>query len=158
MTLQKTLFLGALALTLAPVVHAEGVSASTGAPGGVLVREDAQGNREMFAIPADAKLDRSYPESALAQATKIAEATETKSELDATSSEGAWYYQPNYNYGYNYGNNYSYNYSYNYNYGYQPNYYPCHYYARYAQNSYQYYYPAGNWQWNGYNWYYYRYN
>ena len=110
-------------------------SAVSSAPQGLVVRVDAQGNREVFKADSAAKVTSDATAEAVAaeyavaahQVAKIAPA----SELDRTTSSEAWYYwyAPTY-----YG---SYYYTY-WNTGYSWNYYPCY-----------------RWYWQGYNYFYY---
>ena len=110
-----------------------------GAPQGLIVRQDAVGNREVF----KANFDQAVTNTASAKlavekfvtAENLIGAVQSASELDQTSSQGAWC--SNYNNSY-YG---SYYYSYYYSYSYY-NYYPSYGYS-YGGYSY-YYYSYGN--------------
>jgi hypothetical protein len=96
------------------------------APAEIVVREDAQGNREVFTVSesmnvADAAsaeaVVATYVEKAAPLAGIVAE-----SELDRTTSKNSWYYwYGNFNWGYNWNWGYTYN-CYGYNYYYRPYY------------------------------------
>ena len=98
------------------------------APQGLIVREDALGNREVFKAGfAQAVTDSQTAERAVADYIKsenLVANVRQGGELDQTTSQEAWYcwYNPYYSYGYYYSNSwygsyYSYYPSYNYWYG-----------------------------------------
>jgi len=105
-------------------------------PNSVVVREDAQGNREVFkADLTDAVTTDAQAAAALQVLTDANKVTVLPgSELDQGSSQEAWYY---WNYGYGYGyNGYSSYYGYSYR-GYSYYYYPTY---SYCYGSYRYWY------------------
>lgn len=107
------------------------------APQEIIVRVDAQGNREIFkvAVKSDVKDDASAASviATFVKAENKVDASISLGELDQTTSTDSWYfyYNPYYSYGYNFGYNY-----YGYNYNYRPYY---------------------NYNYGNYNYYYYRY-
>ncbi len=115
-----------------------------GAPQSLIVREDALGNREVYkadvtAPVADAQSAKLALQTFVVPANLLA-AVANSSELDQTTSNGAWCSNQNNNY-YS-----SYYYSYYYSYSYY-NYYPCY---GYSSGGYSYYYYSYNYN---YGWY-----
>jgi hypothetical protein len=114
-----------------------------GAPAAIIVREDVDGNRTVFAaekLPKKLKTKKAriaFAKKVAAQG-KIVEASENESEFDSSTGREAWSYgyYPSGGYYYNYWYRYSYSYSYANYYSYYPSYY----------------YSSG-----GYRWYYYYY-
>ncbi|HXH76184.1 MAG TPA: hypothetical protein VNJ08_14535 [Bacteriovoracaceae bacterium] len=125
------------ALFLSASVQATELDPSTAnIPQEIVVREDAQGNREVFKVAPKANVGDA--DAAVAVVENFVKASNKVStvvaagELDRTSSTEAWYYYYNFNVGYNYGYNYSYNW-YGSNYNYSP-------YYSYNYGHYNYYY------------------
>lgn len=127
---------------LAFSVSASLVQAAGNPPKGLLVREDAQGNRVVFRADEAAKVSNTQDAEKAIQALAVDANRVTpvaKDELDQVTSQEAWYYYyyPTYpSYGY-----YPYGYYYNYS---------CYWYGSYYNYYPYYYYP-----WGGYSWYYY---
>ncbi len=136
MKLFLTLMIGLTSLT----AFASDELDAIGAPHGLIVREDAKGNRVVFkanvekAVKSDASAEAALatfvtPENKLAK-------VDATSELDQTSSNGAWYY----------------------GYYYYPTYFSPYYYSYYYSYSYYNYYPSYAYYYGGYNYSYYYYN
>jgi hypothetical protein len=124
-----------LLATSAVTASAGELDGTTAAPHGIIVRVDANGNREVFKADMAARVasDKSAADAAsqfVTDANRVAQVTPA-SELDRTSSTEAWcyWYAPSY-YGSYYYSYYSYNYSWNY-------------------------YPSYSWNWYNYSYYYY---
>ena len=127
-------------LVLGTILTIAGAHAQVGeldpqvAPEELIVRVDAQGNREVFKVVAKSNVENDQAAAeAVASFVKAANKVSTvvaESELDRVSSTDSWYYcyNPYFSYGYNYGYSYyGYNYYYtpyySYNYGYYNYYY-----------------------------------
>jgi hypothetical protein len=136
MKLFATLMIGLASLTA--LSASAGELDAIGAPQGLIVREDAQGNREVFKADVAAPVtDSKSAEFALKSFVKpenLIKAVKPSSELDQTTSEGAWYS--------------------NYNNYYYSSYYYSYYYSSYSYN----YYPCYGYSYGGYSYYYYSYN
>ena len=130
-------------LVLGTILTVTGAQAQVGEldpqviPQEIIVRVDAQGNREIFkvAVKSDVKTDEA---AADAVATFVKENNKVQtvvaeSELDRTTSKDSWYYYYTPSYYYNYNYNFGYNY-YGYNYNYTP-----YYYYNYGYYNYYYY-------------------
>ena len=107
-------------------------------PQGLIVRVDNSGNREVFKAQGtnsvtDAATAADSASTFVQAENKIATVVPA-SELDQTSSDGAWYYW----YNYSYSNYSSYYYGYNY-YGYNYYYRPCYNWYNAGYNYYNYY-------------------
>ncbi len=120
----------ALAATFSTAQATELDQVHGAAPQGLIVRTDAQGNREVFKASAEVANQAAAEQLAPALTTTENKVQDVKaqSELDRESSNEAWFY---------YWNNWNWCYGYNY-FGYT-----------------YYYRPVYNWYWGGYNYYYY---
>ncbi len=138
MSIKSLLVIAATGVLMVSTAQAHELDRVQSAPQGLIVREDAQGNKEFFRDNGTVKITSEAAAAELAKtaavdSNKIAAPAIELSELDRTTSNEAWFYYWGAGWGWG-----------GYGWGYPS------YYGLYYGGYYNYYYPAYAWGWGGY--------
>lgn len=123
MSIKSLLAIAATGVLMVSTATAGELDRVQSAPQGLIIREDAQGNKEVFrdngAKVTDAAALEKAVSNSVVEGNKIAKVVK-ESELDRTTSSEAWFWGWGWGYGYGWGNYYGYYYG-----GYANYYYPA---------------------------------